>query len=111
MGTRSDWIRRSRRSPFETSRCRRPGSRCWLGSIPAGHPSCSTKRNATSRELWLASWCHVYAARILDFLGLREEAVAEYQAAIKIGDVPEGAFREAQAGVAAPYVRPEVVKP
>lgn len=61
--------------------------------------------NATSRELWLASWSHVYAGRILDFLNYREDAVAEYQAAIKVGDVPEGAFKEAQAGVAAPYVQ------
>ena len=60
--------------------------------------------HSNSRELWLASWSHVYAGRILDFLELREDAVAEYQAAIKVGDVPEGAFREAQAGVAAPFV-------
>ncbi|MBK6316546.1 MAG: hypothetical protein IPF53_20245 [Blastocatellia bacterium] len=67
--------------------------------------------HSNSRELWLASWSHVYAGRILDFLELREDAVAEYQAAVKVGDVPEGAFREAQAGVAAPYVPPGTVKP
>lgn len=67
--------------------------------------------NANSRELWLASWSHVYAGRILDFLDFREDAVAEYQAAIKVGDVPEGAFREAQAGVAAPYVQLGATKP
>jgi len=59
--------------------------------------------NASSRELWLASWSHVYAGRILDFLEMRDEAVLEYQAAIKVGDVPQGAFKEAQAGLAAPY--------
>jgi hypothetical protein len=59
--------------------------------------------NASSRELWLASWSHVYAGRILDFLDLRDEAVAEYQAAVKVGDVPQGAFKQAQAGLAAPY--------
>lgn len=67
--------------------------------------------HASSRELWLASWSHVYAGRILDFLDFREDAVAEYQAAIKVGDVPEGAFREANAGVAAPYVQRGEQKP
>jgi tetratricopeptide (TPR) repeat protein len=57
--------------------------------------------NASTRELWLASWSHVYAGRILDFLALRDEAVAEYQAAVKVGDVPQGAFKQAQAGLAA----------
>jgi tetratricopeptide (TPR) repeat protein len=59
---------------------------------------------SNSRELWLASWSHVYAGRILDFLDLRDEAVAEYAAAVKIGDVPKGAFKEAAAGVEAPWV-------
>ncbi|MBK6427620.1 MAG: hypothetical protein IPF82_15880 [Blastocatellia bacterium] len=67
--------------------------------------------HSNSRELWLASWSHVYAGRILDFLELREDAVAEYQAAVKVGDVPEGAFKEAQAGLTAPYVPPGTVKP
>lgn len=59
--------------------------------------------NASSRELWLASWSHVYAGRILDFLEMRDEAVAEYQKAVKVGDVPRGAFTEAKAGVTTPY--------
>lgn len=67
--------------------------------------------NASSRELWLASWSHVYAGRILDFLDYREDAIAEYKAAIKVGDIPEGAFKEAQAGVTAPYVLPGGVRP
>ncbi len=58
--------------------------------------------NASARELWLVSWSHVYAGRILDFLELRDEAVAEYQAAVKVGDVPQGAFKEAKAGLVAP---------
>lgn len=59
--------------------------------------------NASSRELWLASWSRVYAGRILDFLDLRDEALAEYQAAVKVGDVPLGAYKEAQAGIVTPY--------
>jgi tetratricopeptide (TPR) repeat protein len=58
--------------------------------------------NASSRELWLASWSHVYAGRILDFLDLRDEAIAEYQAAVKVGDVPQGGYKAAQAGLASP---------
>jgi tetratricopeptide (TPR) repeat protein len=59
--------------------------------------------SASPREQWLASWSHVYAGRILDFLELRDEAVAEYQAAVKVGDVPQGAFKEAKVGVERPY--------
>jgi hypothetical protein len=51
--------------------------------------------NSGSRELWIASWSHVYAGRILDFLELSEEANAEYRAAVTLGEVPSGAFREA----------------
>ena len=58
---------------------------------------------ASPPEQWLASWSHVYAGRILDFLELRDEAVAEYQAAVKVGDVPQGAFKEAKVGVERPY--------
>ncbi len=60
--------------------------------------------SASSKELWLASWSHVNAGRILDFLDLRDEAIAEYSAAVKVGDVSQGAFKEAKAGLAAPYV-------
>ena len=59
---------------------------------------------ASAKELWLASWSHVYAGRILDFLELRDEALNEYAAAVKVGDVSQGAFKEAKAGLAAPYV-------
>lgn len=59
--------------------------------------------NASERERWLASWAHVYAGRILDFLELRDEALAEYRAAVKVGDVPQGAFREAQRGIERPF--------
>jgi hypothetical protein len=59
--------------------------------------------NSGSRELWIASWSHVYAGRILDFLDLRAEAVAEYESAKKIGNVPGGAFTEATKGLAQPY--------
>jgi tetratricopeptide (TPR) repeat protein len=52
-------------------------------------------RNSSTREMWIASWSRVYAGRILDFLDLTDEAITEYQAAVKIGEVPAGAFQEA----------------
>lgn len=58
---------------------------------------------ASSRETWISSWGHVYAGRILDFLELRDEAIDEYTAAVKLGDVPQGAYREAQQGLTAPF--------
>jgi hypothetical protein len=59
--------------------------------------------NATANERWVASWSRVNAGRILDFLDLRDEAIAEYREAVKLGDVPQGAYREAQSGLKAPF--------
>ncbi|MEW6732895.1 MAG: hypothetical protein AB1489_16335 [Acidobacteriota bacterium] len=58
---------------------------------------------ANANEKGLISQCHVYIGRILDFVEQREAAVVEYEEAIKLGDVPNGAYREALEGKARPY--------
>jgi hypothetical protein len=47
-------------------------------------------------EKWLVQRSYVAAAKILDFLDQAEDATAAYAFAVKMGDVPGGAFQEAQ---------------
>jgi hypothetical protein len=46
-------------------------------------------------EKWLIQRSFVAAAKILDFLGHDGDAVAAYDLAVKLGDVPNGAYQEA----------------
>jgi hypothetical protein len=54
-------------------------------------------------DRWLIQWCHVFSGRILDFQEFRADAVAQYEKAIAIGDVPNGAYKEAVEGKQRPY--------
>ncbi len=54
-------------------------------------------------ELWLIQWCHVYIGRILDFQEFRNDAIAEYEKAIALGNIPNGAYKEALEGKQRPY--------
>lgn len=51
-------------------------------------------------NLSLLSQAHVALGRILEFYDRNDEALKEYQAAITIGEIKDGAYREAQAGKA-----------
>jgi tetratricopeptide (TPR) repeat protein len=64
-----------------------------------------TIKNATEQQRWLVSQAHVAAGKILDFLGEREAAIAEYKAAIALGDIPGGAYAQAQEGIQRPLVK------
>jgi hypothetical protein len=46
-------------------------------------------------EKWLIQRSYVAAAKILDFLGHNDDAMAAYDLAVKLGDVPNGAYQEA----------------
>jgi hypothetical protein len=50
---------------------------------------------ATDQEKWLVSQSHLLLGRIFNFVGQSQAALTEYNAAIKIGDIPQGAYREA----------------
>jgi len=58
--------------------------------------------SATS-EQWLIQWCHVLVGRIFDFQEFRADAVLEYDAAITLGDVKNGAYKEALEGKQRPF--------
>lgn len=46
-------------------------------------------------EKWLIQRSFVAAAKILDFLGQSDDAAAAYSLAVKLGDIPNGAYQEA----------------
>jgi tetratricopeptide (TPR) repeat protein len=54
-------------------------------------------------ERWLISWSHLFLGRIYDFQEFRQDAIAEYEMAIALGDVPNGAYKEALEGKQRPY--------
>ena len=59
---------------------------------------------ANSEEKWMVSQSHVLIARIYDFIEERDAAVKEYDKAIQLGDIPQGAYKEAVEGKNKPYV-------
>jgi hypothetical protein len=54
-------------------------------------------------ERWLIQWSHLFLGRIYDFQEFREDAIAEYETAIALGDVVNGAYKEALEGKRRPY--------
>ncbi|MFL6275255.1 MAG: tetratricopeptide repeat protein [Blastocatellia bacterium] len=54
-------------------------------------------------EKWLIQWSHVLLGRIYDFQEFRNDALAEYDKAIEMGDIANGAFKEAREGKQRPY--------
>lgn len=66
----------------------------------------ATETASPEREAWLIQWSHVLMGRILDFQDFRADAVAEYEKAIALGEIPNGAYKEALQGKQSPY-RPQ----
>jgi tetratricopeptide (TPR) repeat protein len=54
-------------------------------------------------EIWLIQWCHVFLGRVFDFQEFRVDALVEYDAAIALGEVKNGAYKEALEGKQRPY--------
>lgn len=54
-------------------------------------------------EKWLIQWSHVLLGRIYDFQEFRNDALAEYEKAIEMGDVANGAIKEAREGKQRPF--------
>ena len=54
-------------------------------------------------ERWLIQWSHVLLGRVLDFQEFRADALSEYEKAIAMGDIPNGAYKEALEGKQRPY--------
>jgi tetratricopeptide (TPR) repeat protein len=62
-------------------------------------------KNASDQQKWLISQAHVSIGKVLEFLGEREAAIAEYKAAAELGDVPGGAYAQAKEGLQRPLVK------
>ncbi|HEY6328499.1 MAG TPA: hypothetical protein VI756_04110 [Blastocatellia bacterium] len=54
-------------------------------------------------ERWLMQWSYVFVGRIMDFQDFREDAVANYEKAIALGEVAGGAYKEAVEGKDHPF--------
>jgi len=54
-------------------------------------------------ESWLIQWSHVYLGRIFDFEEFRADALAEYEKAIALGRIDNGAYNEALEGKERPF--------
>jgi tetratricopeptide (TPR) repeat protein len=54
-------------------------------------------------ERWLIQWSHLFLGRIYDFQEFREDAIAEYEKALALEDLPNGAYKEALEGKRRPY--------
>ena len=52
------------------------------------------------------SWSHIYLGRMYDVEGQRDQAIAEYRAALAVSGAPESARAAAQRGVDAGYQTP-----
>ena len=54
-------------------------------------------------ERWLIQWSHVLLGRLYDFQEFRADALSEYEKAIAMGELPNGAYKEALEGKQRPY--------
>ena len=54
-------------------------------------------------ERWMIQWSHVLLGRIYDFQEFRNDALGEYEKAIAMGAVANGALKEAQEGKLRPF--------
>jgi len=54
----------------------------------------------------IAAWCHIYLGRILDLQAERENALAQYQAALSAGDASADTKQAAARGLQEPYQPP-----
>ena len=59
-----------------------------------------------SKDPRISAWCHIYLGRILDLQEEREAAIAQYEAALKTGDVSTDTRNAAERGLKEPYQPP-----
>jgi len=59
-----------------------------------------------SKDPRISAWCHIYLGRILDLQEERDAAIAQYQAALKIGDASTDTRNAAERGLKEPYQPP-----
>ena len=59
-----------------------------------------------AKDPHIAAWCHIYLGRILDLQDERENALAQYQAALSAGDPSPDTQKAAERGLKEPYQPP-----
>ncbi len=78
--------------------------------LMTGHPDQAVddfqKTIATSKQLRLLAWSHIYLGRMLDLECKRDEALTEYKAALAVRDGQLDTRLAAERGVKAAYVAP-----
>ena len=72
-----------------------------VGAAPAA--SGAEGQAAATHDPSVVAWSHVYLGRLHDFAEERDQALAEYQAALATAGAPEAARVAAQRGIDAPY--------
>lgn len=91
-------------NPADTARAEFVLARC---EVMTGHAEEAitdfNKVLATSKELRLLSWSHIYLGRMLDLSCKRDEAVSEYKAALEVRDGQMDTRLAAERGVKAPF--------
>lgn len=60
----------------------------------------------TGKDPHVQAWSHIYLGRILDIQGERDDAVAQYKAALAVGDLPSDAKAAAEKGLQQAYQAP-----
>jgi len=86
-------------------------ARAWFilarAAVLTGHPEQAIedfqKTLATSKEQRLLAWSHIYLGRMLDLDCKRDQALTEYQAALKTRDGQQDTRLAAERGVKAAY--------
>jgi hypothetical protein len=100
LNTRSD-------TPESAAECARAEFILARAALMTGHPDQATdgfqKTLATSKDPRLLSWSHIFLGRMLDLDCKRDEAVAEYQEALKTRDGQMDTRLAAERGVKAAY--------
>ncbi len=91
-------------NPADTARAEFVLARC---EAMTGHPLDAItdfhKVIATSKELRLLSWSHIYLGRMLDLSCKREDALSEYRAALEVRDGQMDTRAAAERGVKTPF--------
>jgi tetratricopeptide (TPR) repeat protein len=75
------------------------------GNMQGAQENFQKALNAT-QDPRIAAWCHIYLGRILDLQDERENAVAQYQAALSAGDASADTKKAAERGLKEPYQPP-----
>jgi tetratricopeptide (TPR) repeat protein len=75
------------------------------GNMQGAQENFQKALNAT-KDPRTAAWCHIYLGRILDLQDERENAVAQYQAALSAGDASADTRKAAERGLKEPYQPP-----